>query len=269
MVFCKAPNGFYFLKLSIEDKFLIRYNKIVLFCQEVSVMRIAIIEDNEAEALALNAQVQSCTPKELKLAGIDLYETGEAFLNSNIFYDLALIDCQLPGCSGVELGKEIRKTNNSTAICYVTAFMEYAVEGYEANAFRYLLKPVSNDKLTEALSFFAERLKRDKLIELTGSMNSPVFARMSEIVYVEAALHRTVVRLRDAHVTSRRSMKDFEKELNSVNFFRTHSHSLVNFQYIEEKNDKTLKMLNGEIIQISRRNINAFNTAFMAYLRRG
>ena len=37
-------------------------------------MRIAIIEDNEAEALALNAQVQSCAPKELKLAGIDLYE---------------------------------------------------------------------------------------------------------------------------------------------------------------------------------------------------
>ena len=187
---------------------------------------------------------------------------------SNQYYDLMLIDCLLPDLSGVELAKTIRKTNSTTTFIFTTAYMDYAAEGYETDALRYLLKPVEDNKLQEALDCYARSISAPSVIELTGTTRRACYAQKKEIMYVEYVNRKIVVRLTDNSVESHRSMKEFESLLGSEFFFRTSQRFLVNFKHIIEKNDKILVMENGEHVIISGRKLMTFNQAYIQFLKR-
>ena len=230
-------------------------------------MRIAIVEDNAAQATELVQMTETCAPFACEIGEEDIFPDAEAFLASRRFYDLVLIDCLLPGKSGVELARELRQENAVTSIIFVTAYLEYAAEGYETEALRYLLKPVTEEKLTEALSFYAQRAQSDRTVELTGSVKHPVFVRSSQIMYIEAVKRGVVVRTERETVESVQSLAQFETELGDVYFFRTQRRFLVGFRYIEKREDDTLVMRGGERVKLSRRRISAFNRAMAKYIR--
>ncbi|MBQ7687912.1 MAG: response regulator transcription factor [Clostridia bacterium] len=230
-------------------------------------MRIAIIEDNAAEAEQLRRKTEALLPKTCLPAFIDVYPSGAQFLKKNLFYELLLIDCLLPDMSGVELAKMIREKNRNSAVIFTTAYLEYASEGYETDALRYLLKPVQDEKLKEALESFARLETEDPVIELTGTTRHAVFTKASKILYVEYVNRRVVVRLEGNTVETQKTITQFEQTLSSDRFFRTSRHFLVNFQHITGKEQNMLIMRNGEHVAISRRKVVAFNHAYIHYLK--
>ena len=232
-------------------------------------MQIAIIEDNAAEARQLREKTLRLLPETLGLTTIDLYTSANHFLNADRYYDLLLIDCVLPDMSGVELAKTIRQTNTTTAFIFATAYMEYAVEGYETNAMRYLLKPIEDQKLQEALLFFTKAAAADTVVELTGTIRNAIYAQKSDILYIEYVGRKIIVRLSDKSVESHKSIKEFENTLGGEFFYRTSQRFLVNFKHIISKNNNVLTMQNGERVVISGRKLTAFNQAYIQFLKRG
>lgn len=230
-------------------------------------MRIAIVEDNAAEARSLARLTERCAPFDCGIGEEDIFARASDFLDAGRPYDLILIDCLLPDLSGVELAKEIRKTNASAAFIFTTAYLEYAAEGYETDALRYLLKPVKEEKLAEALACFARRAQEDVTLELTGSGKHPLFVRSSKIMYLEAVGRGVVVRTEEETFSSRRSLDQLAKELGDVYFFRTQRRFLVGFRYIEKKEDDTLVMRGGEQVKIARRRLPAFHQALIRYMK--
>lgn len=232
-------------------------------------MQIAIIEDNAAEARQLKEKTLYLLPESLGLTTIDLFASANQFLNADRYYDLLLIDCLLPDMSGVELAKTIRQTNRTTAFIFTTAYMEYAAEGYETNAMRYLLKPIEDQKLQEALMYFANSLATDTIVELTGTIRHASYAQKSDILYIEYVGRKIIVRLSDKSVESHKSIKEFESTLGTEFFYRTSQRFLVNFKHIISKNNNVLTMQNGELVVISGRKLTAFNQAYIQFLKRG
>lgn len=232
-------------------------------------MHIAIIEDKLTEAKTLKNQILRIADDSFTVSDIDLYSSATQFLNEGRYYDLMLIDCLLPDISGVELAKTIRQTNQATAFIFTTAYMEYAAEGYETNAIRYLLKPISDEKLREALICFTKKAEPDGMIELSGTIRNASYVKKTSIMYVEYVGRKVIVRLKDGSVESNKSMKAFESELGSDFFFRTSPRFLVNFKHISGKKDSILIMPNGEHVTISRRNLMPFNQAYIQFLKRG
>ena len=230
-------------------------------------MRIAIIEDNEAEARLLQERVSALYPGTHPPKDIDLYASGAQYMEQCRYYDLLLIDCILPDFTGVTLAKQIQKAHPASIFIFVTAYMEFAAEGYETNAIRYLLKPITDDKLSEALIHFDRLIAVDPVLELTGTNKHTVYAKRSQILYVETTGRKTVVRLENTTVYSQKSLLTFESELGSDLFFRTHRQFLVNLRHIVRKDNDTLVLSNGERVTISRRNRAAFNTMYMRYLK--
>lgn len=231
-------------------------------------MHIAVIEDNAAEAVALKEQVLRIAEDAFTVSAIDLYTSAAQFLNAERYYDLLLIDCLLPDISGVELAKTIRQTNQTTAFIFTTAYMEYAAEGYEADALRYLLKPISDEKLREALISAAKSAEPEQMIELTGTLRYASYVKKTSILYVEYVGRKVIVRMKEDSVESNKPMKTFENELGVDYFFRTSQRFLVNFKYITEKKDNLLIMQNGEHVVISRRKLMPFNQAYIQFLKR-
>lgn len=231
-------------------------------------MRIAIIEDNSAEAASLEEKTIALLSDRAIAFDIDVFPSRKAILKKKAFYDLYLIDCLLPDGSGVELAKTIRASNDDAAFIFTTAYLEYAAEGYETDALRYLLKPVDVEKLREALDRFLQRRGADPTIELTGTSRFADFVPASKILYIENMDRRVLVRLMDRSVETQKYMRDFEKELPDDIFFRTSRSFLVNLRQISEKQANTLIMRNGERVTISKRKLPLFNRAYVQFLKR-
>jgi len=73
--------------------------------------------------------------------------------------DLALLDLQMPEMSGIEVVRQLRKTQ-MPLVAFVTAFDDYAVQAFELNAVDYLLKPVEPDRLRETVDRARERFEQ-------------------------------------------------------------------------------------------------------------
>ena len=100
----------------------------------------------------------------------------EAFSDSAAFlfqypgsypFDLIFLDIDLGGMDGMALARKIRETDSEVPILFLTNHKEYVFEGYEVQAFRYLLKPVTEDTLFPLLEELqAMRAHRSYLVNL-------------------------------------------------------------------------------------------------------
>lgn len=76
------------------------------------------------------------------------------FLKNNPV-DIAFLDIEMPGMNGIELASQIVDLKIPVAIIFVTGYNQYAVEAFRLNALDYLVKPVAEDRLKEALNRIA------------------------------------------------------------------------------------------------------------------
>jgi two-component system, LytTR family, response regulator AlgR len=81
---------------------------------------------------------------------------------------VVLLDIRMPGMSGVEVARHLASYSSPPAIVFVTAYDEYAIEAFDAQAVGYLLKPVRREKLERALQQ-AGRLGASKLGEFAAA----------------------------------------------------------------------------------------------------
>ncbi|MEQ9468395.1 MAG: DNA-binding response regulator [Ekhidna sp.] len=108
----------------------------------------AIIVDDEPKAIELlKSYLQH-------FSGVELVSTFRNGLKAFEFLstehvDLIFLDINMPHISGISLSKMI---NRQTNLIFTTAYSEYAVESYEVQAIDYLLKPISLERLTQAMS---------------------------------------------------------------------------------------------------------------------
>ena len=88
-------------------------------------------------------------------------------------YDIALLDIDMGETNGIELARKLRAENRNIVIIFITNFIQYAPEGFEVQAFRYLLKSDLSAKLYSYFdSAVQEVLQRKQLV--TISINSEI-----------------------------------------------------------------------------------------------
>lgn len=76
--------------------------------------------------------------------------------------DVVLLDIRMPGMDGIETAQHFNVFENPPAVVFTTAYDEYAIQAFEANAIGYILKPVRRERLDKALRQ-AARINREKL----------------------------------------------------------------------------------------------------------
>lgn len=106
-------------------------------------------------------------------------------------YDIALLDIDMGETNGIELARKLRAENENIVIIFITNFIQYAPEGFEVQAFRYLLKADFSAKLDSYFdSAVQEVLQRKQLV--TISINSEIIdVPVNDILYLES--HRRII----------------------------------------------------------------------------
>lgn len=229
-------------------------------------MKIAICEDEKVIAEEIASHVKSYVNESGLEAVIDVFNSSEAFLRSATVYDLALLDIMFSGKSGIDAAREIRNRGLKTAVVFITSYNEYVYEGYEVGAFRFLLKPIDENALKHAITDFITAYKEKSHIVIP--VDKRIFnVDLEKVMYIEASEKHSIVRCLDETYQSTKSISDYQAEIQSLRFFRTHRRFLVNMKYITEINGNIITLSNGEKVEISRRNIANFNKCYMNFLK--
>ena len=149
-----------------------------------SVIRVAVVDDNETFLKQAQSIVKKCLTEKGMEYEIKLYNTPGNLvwdLEEQTYFDIFLIDIEMPGINGLELAQKIRLKHLQPYLVFITSHMEYSVEGYEYNAYRYILKENMEEKLPPALEIMLEDLKTTLIVRSGGQIKFDTQAK--EAIY--------------------------------------------------------------------------------------
>ena len=228
-------------------------------------MRIAVIDDRPADRETIAALVSRWAKNRDTAVTVVPFPSAEAFLFAyaeDRDFDILLLDIEMSGEDGISLAKRLRREGCAAEIVFVTSHFELAGEGYEVDALHYLVKPVSQEKLSAVLTKAADRLKAVPPSVVISSDGETVRLTERELLYVEAFLHYLVLHTEERDYRIKEALGDFAGRL-SEDFFRIHRSVLVNLRRIVKITRTDVTLDSGDVLPVARGKYDAVNRAFI------
>lgn len=230
-------------------------------------MKIAICDDESRYIESLTESIYALCPDRSTLC-VSSFGSGEELLSD--FYrnrfDVVFLDIQMKELDGLKTAKRIREIDSSVILVFLTSYREFAVNGYEYNAFRYLLKdepaPVLNRNLK---AVFAEYHRRNYSLIITE--NNAVFnVPVCEIMYFEIFKRVVVLHTQEREFEFYGKLSEIEKDERLSAFVKPHKSFFVNLAYIDNITPNGVFLKNGKEINLSRNRRAAVTQRFVTYL---
>lgn len=164
------------------------------------------------------------------------------FLQENTV-DVVFLDINMPNLNGMALGKIISKFQNVPKIVFITAYDSYAVDAFGIHAFDYIMKPYSEERITDTLGRLLDRggnirddekeaYQKNKLTLWKG--DKMCVLPLEEISYCEACERETKIFTPTDIYISKLKISDLEERLPKDKFYRSHRSFIVNLDQIME-----------------------------------
>jgi DNA-binding LytR/AlgR family response regulator len=174
--------------------------------------------------------------------------------------DAVFSDIRMPGLTGLELAQVLRRFREPPRVVFVTAHEQHAVDAFELDVVDYLLKPVRESRLREAIR---------RVVDAGGAKGEPDddaipvelggvtrFVRRSEVRYVEAQGDYTRLHTPAGNPLIRVPMATLEEEWSDAGFVRIHRSHLVALAHVSEvrtDGGRVTVVVDGEELTVSRR----------------
>lgn len=207
--------------------------------------------------------------------------------------NVVFLDIKMPTLDGMSVAKQLHKQESGAHIVFVTAYDEYALQAFEANAVDYLLKPLSDERLDQCVTKLKLRLERTDQapdiqvlmtqIQQLGQAASPKYltwlrAQKGEDIHLIAISDVLYFKAEDKYVSLftqeqgksveyllRTSLKELSQQLDPESFWQIHRSTIVNVSAIEKVKKqitgKMTVMIGHEKLPVSRAMQGKFNRA--------
>jgi two-component system LytT family response regulator len=226
-------------------------------------MRIAIVDDSRLARLELKQQIanlneQSDTAKYEIVSEAANVKEALALLNKH-HIDLLLLDIDLPDGNGFDVLEQASKVPQTI---FVSAYDEYAIKSFEYNALDYLMKPVRQNRLEQALNKVKNKRAQNKLTPenriFIKDRDQCFFVSIEDVYAFEALGNYTKVHLNNAAPCVYRPISNIHERLDAKLFFKASRSWLVNTHFINkieamENGSFCVRMQNGLELVISKR----------------
>lgn len=181
--------------------------------------------------------------------------------------DILIMDVNLKDGNGIETVKEIQKNHPKLKVIYLTGIINYATSIFETNPAYFLVKPINENKLNDAITKVTKEIERDKSDSIVVKTNgSEVILYRSEILYVESQGRKLILYMQDGAKTEIYEKMDTIQETLGSSFIRSHKSFLINMKYIVERTNKEFCLSNGRVLPISKPNLKDAKIRFISYL---
>ena len=210
-------------------------------------MRIVFCDDN---ATVLH-QVQECVAEffvALSLPQPDyaVYTAGEDLLREEDHIDLAFLDVEMPGISGIELGRRLKERNPHIKIMILSAHPEYLDDAMGLQVFRYLSKPIDKNRLFRNLKEALREYNMESAEHIIETPTATLVRRSYEIVCVETKGRKTTVYTLDGTWESTENMEYWRSVLIQPCYFVTNRSYIINMSYVSSFDRESVVLKYGD-----------------------
>lgn len=231
-------------------------------------LRVSICDDDVATLSQLEELVrQYLDPGELCLATYSGY--GE-FLTTRQYVDLLFMDIDLGDGCGIELAKEVKKTDSGTCVIFVTDHPEYVEESFEVEPVYFLVKPIRPDSFRRAMDRAMERLVAERQkSRLTVTFQNRVSAvALRDISYIEFSVRSATIHAGTRVLRTYEKLSSLQQRVDS-RFIQCHKSYLVNMDYVIGFQGNTLELCGGVEIPVSQSRAKVTRETLLHHLTRG
>ncbi len=229
-------------------------DEILLQNSQQAQINILVCDDDRAFLDAFRAKMVSALEKLNTSAEItmlnSIHQLSDEVLSA---CDIAFLDVDFVGedFNGIDIARRLREVNSHALIFFITNFIEYAPEGYEVQAFRYILKWDLDAVLGRYLMQALEKLSdvNDMLQLQSGGVLLEL--KYSEILYLEVLGHSVSIVTEQETYTINASLSSFEQQLENHGFLRVHKSYLVNMRHIKKFQCRELTLSSGVVLRVS------------------
>lgn len=220
-------------------------------------LHIAICDDDKTAVESHKNITENCLKNCGSIGKIETYVNSDNLLyditEDKFFFDLILLDIEMPGSTGMEIAEKIKPCLPDVKIIFITSHIEYAIDAFELSIFRYVPKTDIAGRLPAAI--------RDavKLITLAGGKTYTIQtnSRLEKIPYREIYyINRDG---KNASITTaggiskvRKSLQQVYSELGADEFIFIDRGCIANMIHIMQVKDGMAVLKNGEALPISR-----------------
>ncbi|MCC5924460.1 MAG: response regulator transcription factor [Crocinitomicaceae bacterium] len=250
------------------------------------ILRALVIDDEELARKNLIMMLETYCPEIDVIGEAENREDAKVLIESTN-PDVIFLDIRMPsGAEGFQLLEEVNQRN--FLVVFVTAFKDYAIKAFQANAAHYILKPIDEEELRVAvdkllatketfaqnpgnydtyfttLQNLADRLLKNKessRIAISHTKGVKIIEE-SDISYLEASGNCTMLYFRDeTRYLDTRTLKVYEQILNDSKFYRIHKSYIVNMSEIKEylsEDGHILVLKSGVQLPVARNRVSHF-----------
>ena len=217
-------------------------------------MNILIIDDEPLARMRLKSMLNHLNFNQVMEAQHG--EEGVA-MASKYLPDLIFMDIEMPELGGIEAAALIKQKHPSMPVIFSTAHDEFALQAFDLSAADYLLKPLSIERLKQALDKVGINCIDDKIKAKRG--NDVIMVSANDIICLIAEDKYVTAHLNDQSILLDQSLAEIEQDYSI--FIRIHRNALINTEYLKGIHNKpgqsTLAILANTDIQpvISRRQL--------------
>ena len=209
-------------------------------------MKCIIVDDNKMARMALKQLVGQVQNLELVAECTNAMEAYNQLANNGI--DLIFLDIEMPELSGIDLIKKLG--NKKPLIIFTTAKTDYAVEAFELNVVDYLVKPINQARLLQAVEKAQEALdsnKQEVKVEEQGFVfvkDNGMLKRISieDILFLEAMGDYVKVHTAPKFHVVHATLKSIEEKLPATKFLRVHRSYIVAINKIDFIQEGTISI---------------------------
>lgn len=181
--------------------------------------------------------------------------------------DILIMDINLKDGNGIETVKHLQKLHPKLKVIYLTGIINYATSIFETNPAYFLVKPINENNLSDAITKVSKEIEFDKSDSIVVKTNgSEIILYRREIMYVESQGRKLVLYMANGKKSEIYEKMDVIQEQLGASFIRSHKSFLINMKYITERTNKEFYLSDGKVLPISKPNLKDAKIKFISYL---
>lgn len=183
----------------------------------------------------------------------EFHDGTELLENYQPDFELIFMDIKMEKLNGLKTAEEIRKTDSTVGLFFLTSLSQYVWKGYEYGAINYLLKPMKYGRLKMELDrFFSRYQGREEGYLSFSNDNGKYKVLYKNLRYAETQKHNVLLHFDDQEQVIYKNMKEIASLLEAQRqFARCHASFIVNMAYVKSVENLEAVLTTGERVPIS------------------
>ena len=195
------------------------------------------------------------------------FSCGEDAVSSKLIPDIAFLDVEMEGISGIKTAEVLKKKNDSLIVFILTSFSDYLDAAMRENVFRYLSKPLEKERLfrnmKDAVNLY---FSQTKSVEIE-TKDRRIVIPLKKVICIESERHSSVFHTTDGDYLATKPLRYWVDSIRLPCFYQPHRSFLVNLVHVSDYDAREIRFFGSSCkAYMASRRYSDFKQKMMLYL---